>query len=175
MYRTLPYTILFAVTVLLQVFLFDNLSISIYFNPLIYIAFLALLPLDTPPVALLGAGLGLGVIMDYAMGAAGLNTIATLLIAFLRPMLVNLLYGHDNAKEGGIPSSNRMGNRMFVRYLLWLTLIHHTVFFLLEALSWSRLPLTALRIVVSTTVSTLFIWLIARIFNAKPNPLLLTF
>ena len=93
MYRTLPYIGLFAVTVLLQVFLFDNLSVSIYLNPLVYIAFLALLPLDTKPVALLGAGLLLGVVMDYAMGAAGINTIATLLIAFLRPALVNLLFG----------------------------------------------------------------------------------
>ena len=49
MHRTLPYISLFVVTVLLQVFLFDNLSISIYLNPLVYVAFVALLPLDTPP------------------------------------------------------------------------------------------------------------------------------
>ena len=74
MYRTLPYLALFAATVLLQVFLFDNLSISVYLNPLVYIAFIVLLPLDTPPVVLLGAGLALGVTMDGAMGAAGINT-----------------------------------------------------------------------------------------------------
>ena len=50
MHRTLPYLALFAAVVLLQVFLFDNLSISIYLNPLVYVAFIALLPLDTPPV-----------------------------------------------------------------------------------------------------------------------------
>ena len=43
MHRTLPYISLFVVTVLLQVFLFDNLSISIYLNPLVYVAFVALL------------------------------------------------------------------------------------------------------------------------------------
>ena len=43
MYRTLPYLALFAATVLLQVFLFDNLSISVYLNPLVYIAFIVLL------------------------------------------------------------------------------------------------------------------------------------
>ena len=42
MHRTLPYISLFVVTVLLQVFLFDNLSISIYLNPLVYVAFLLL-------------------------------------------------------------------------------------------------------------------------------------
>ena len=53
MYRTLPYLGLFAAAALLQVFLFDNLTISIYLNPLVYIVFIALLPLDTPPVVLL--------------------------------------------------------------------------------------------------------------------------
>jgi len=71
MHRTLPYISLFVVTVLLQVFLFDNLSISIYLNPLVYVAFVALLPLDTPPVVLLASGLAMGVTMDFAMGAAG--------------------------------------------------------------------------------------------------------
>ena len=51
MYRTLPYLGLFAAAALLQVFLFDNLTISIYLNPLVYIVFIALLPLDTPPAA----------------------------------------------------------------------------------------------------------------------------
>ena len=60
MHRTLPYISLFVVTVLLQVFLFDNLSISIYLNPLVYVAFVALLPLDTPPVVLLASGLAMG-------------------------------------------------------------------------------------------------------------------
>lgn len=67
MYRTLPYFMLFVVTVLLQVFLFDNLSISIYLNPLVYVAFIALLPLDTPPIVLLLSGLAVGVTMDFAI------------------------------------------------------------------------------------------------------------
>lgn len=60
MYRTLPYLGLFAAVALLQVFLFDNLTISIYLNPLVYIVFIALLPLDTPPAAVLGARTGAG-------------------------------------------------------------------------------------------------------------------
>ena len=158
MYRTLPYFGLFAAAVLLQIFLFDNLSISVYFNPLVYIVFIALLPLETLPVAVLGAGLALGVTMDCVMGAAGINTIATLLIAFLRPTLIGMLYGRENA---------RFGERIFVGYLVALTLIHHAVFFSLEALSWIHLPHTLLRIAVSSAVSVGFIWIISRIFTAK--------
>ena len=162
MYRTLPYLGLFAAVALLQVFLFDNLTISIYLNPLVYIVFIALLPLDTPPAAVLGAGLALGVTMDFAMGAAGINTIATLLIA-----LAGMICGRDNVREGGIPSSARLGERKLITYLVALTLVHHAVFFSLEALSWTHALHTLLRIVVSTAVSAGFIWIIARIFTAK--------
>lgn len=167
MYRTLPYTVLFAAAVLLQVFLFDNLSIGIYFTPLVYIVFVLLLPMDTPHAALLAAGLVTGVVMDFAMGAAGVNTIATLFIAFVRPWVLGLFTGRDDAREGGVPSPERMGPRKFVLYLIVAVLLHHLVFFSFEALSWSLLLHTALRIVVSSASSVLFIWLIARVFTAK--------
>ena len=167
MYRTLPYLGLFAAAALLQVFLFDNLTISIYLNPLVYIVFIALLPLDTPPAAVLGAGLALGVTMDFAMGAAGINTIATLLIAFLRPTLAGMICGRDNVREGGIPSSGRLGERVFINYVVVLTLLHHAVFFLLEALSWDHVLHTVVRIVVSSVVTVAFVWIAARIFTAQ--------
>lgn len=167
MYRTLPYLGLFAAAVLLQVFLFDNLSISVYLNPLVYVVFIALLPLDAQPVTLLGAGLLLGVTMDFAMGAAGINTIATLPVAFLRPTLAGMICGRENAREGGIPSPARLGSRKFFGYLLTLTLIHHALFFVLEALSWSHLGHTLVRIVISSAVTVAFGWIITRIFTAK--------
>lgn len=167
MYRTLPYLLLFVMTMLLQVFLFDNLSISIYLNPLIYIAFIILLPLSAPHVVVLVAGLVTGVAMDYTMGAAGVNTIATLLIAFLRPWLLTMLSGRDDMREVGTPSPETLGRRVFIQYLVLMVLLHHAVFFSLEALSWSHLMHTLLRIVVSTVVSVGFIWVIARVFTSK--------
>ena len=167
MYRILTYSALFAATLLFQVFLFDNLSVSIYFDPLVYVAFVALLPLDAKPVVVLLAGLASGVAMDFAMGAAGINTIATVLVAFLRPTILGMLYGRDDVREEGVPSPERLGTRVFVEYLVALVVIHHVVFFSLEALSWSHALHTLLRIVLSSAASLGFVWLIARIFTAK--------
>ncbi len=167
MYRTLPYIGLFVVAVLLQVFLFDNLSISVYLNPLVYVVFLALLPLDAQPVTLLGGGLLLGITMDLAMGAAGINTIAMLPVAFFRPTLAGMICGRENVREGGIPSPGRLGTHKFFVYMTTLILIHHTIFFLLEALSWNHLLHTVLRIVVSSAVTLAFCWIIDRLFTAK--------
>ena len=69
MYRTVPYIVLFLILALLQIFLFDNLSISIYLCPLVYIGFIVLLPIDAPPVAVLFLALSMSVAMDWAMGA----------------------------------------------------------------------------------------------------------
>jgi len=167
MYRFYPYLLLFAACVLVQVFLFDNLAVSIYLDPLVYVAFILLLPLDAPSVAVLGAGLAMGVTMDFAMGAAGVNTIATLFAAFLQPVLVGLLYGRDNAREGGTPSPERMGLRVFLRYVAILVLIHHALFFLLEALSWTHLLHTLVRIFVSSAATIVVVWFAMRLFTAK--------
>ena len=82
MYRTLQYALLFLVAALLQIFLFNNLSLSVYLNPLVYVVFIALLPMETTPIRMLLAGLAMGLAMDWTMGAAGVNTIATVFVAF---------------------------------------------------------------------------------------------
>lgn len=167
MYRTYPYILLFAATLLLQVFLFDNLTISIYLNPLVYILFIALLPLDAQPVVLLGAGLLMGLSADAAMGAAGLNTLATLPVAVLRPTLVGLVCTRDDAREGGVPTPERLGLRSFLYYLTAVVLLHHALFFLFEALSWQLLYMTLLRIAVSAAATVASGWIVTRVFTAK--------
>lgn len=167
MYRFFTYFLLFLCTALFQIFLFDNVSVSIYLNPLVYVAFIVLLPLDIAPVVLLGAGLAMGVAMDATMGAAGINTIATLLIAFARPAVLAVLYRRDDLREGGVPSPERLGHRVFLDYVIVLVVLHHVVFFSLEALSWDHVLRTVVRIIASGAVSVTGVWLTARIFTAK--------
>ncbi len=167
MYRVVTYSLLFLVTVLLQVFLFDNLSVSIFLNPLIYVAFIVLLPVDTLPVWLLVGGVAIGVTMDFLMGTAGINTMACVLIAFIRPFLLANLYGRDDLRDGGVPSPERLGHHIFLDYLVVLVVVHHAVFFSLEALSLHHLLRTVVRTVASSAVSVAAVWLLARIFTVK--------
>mgnify|MGYP006966019826 CR=1 FL=1 len=156
MYRTVPYIVLFLILALLQIFLFDNLSISIYLCPLVYIG----LPIDAPPVAVLFLALSMSVAMDWAMGAAGINTVATLPVAMMRRSLLESVCGKEGIREGGIPSSIRLGRGGFLRYLAAMVVVHHFLFFMLEAH-------TLVRLVVSSAVTVGFIWLLARLFTTK--------
>lgn len=166
-HRRILYFTLFAVTQLLQAFLFNNLTLCVWFNPLIYIAFVALLPLEAPHGAVLLAGLASGLAADWFMGAAGINTVATVFAAFLRPFLLALLFDKENIREGGIPSSERLGRWGFLRYLAVFVLLHHFVFFVLEALSWAHFGQTLLRLAVSGAATVGFTWLTARLFTSK--------
>ena len=145
MYRTLEYTILFVVMALLQVFLFSRIGVSVYIHPLAYVAFIILLPMEIAPLLLLTLGLLMGVTMDVFMGTAGINTIATLFVAFCRPTLLNLLAGKDEVKDGGIPNVNRLGIKKFIKYASFMVLLHSTVFFIFETLSLHFFYLTLLR------------------------------
>jgi len=165
MYRIIPYVILFIVTIFLQIFFFDNLSLSLYLNPLIYISIIVLLPVRFAPILILLIGLLTGVIMDYAMGIAGINTISTVLIAFLRPSILGLFLDKNNLREGGVPSVDRLGRMSFLYYLLIIILIHHLLFFALEDMSIIAIPYTFIRFIVSSSMSLWLIWLIAQIFT----------
>ena len=167
MNRTGEYILLFAASVLLQIFFFDELSLSACFAPLVYSVFIILLPLNTPSIAVLAAGLVTGVVMDFAMGTAGLNTIATLAVAYLRMPLLNIIFGHNNVREGGVPSAARMGRRHFGYYLVAMTLLHNALFFGFEAFTTSYLWHQLLRFAVSAAASLLFVWAIARLFTSK--------
>ena len=75
--------------------------------------------------------------------------------------------GKEGIREGGIPSSIRLGQGGFLRYLAAMVVVHHFLFFMLESLSWAQLFHTLVRLVVSSAVTVGFIWLLARLFTTK--------
>lgn len=166
MFNLISYSLLFLLSLFLQIFFFDNLTISIFFSPLVYIAFIALLPVETKPIVMLLCGLLMGVAVDWAMGLEGINTAVTLFAAIMRRPILIISGG---VKEGGVPSVWRMGNFSFFLYLFLFVGLHHLSFFLLETLSLRMFHYTLLRFVLSSTVTVLFCWLLSQIFFRTRN------
>lgn len=167
MHHVPAYILLFVILSLVQIFLLNNLVVGTFLCPLIYIAFIILLRLDTMPIVLLGCSLAMGMLMDMTMGVAGINTIATLLVGFLRPTLIRLVSPREEFRDDGVPSPERMGVSLFWSYIVVMILLHHTVFFTLEALSWGHFMRTVLRILLSSGATLLLVWLTERLFTAK--------
>lgn len=152
MIRFLEYTATFVLLLILQEFVFDNINLGGVVNPYIYIMFIILLPLDIPGWLLLLLGFGAGGAVDFMSGTAGLQTIASTWLAFVRPGVVGLLLGKDLVYEGGIPTAGRVGTGKFLRYVAAMVLLFDIPFFILEDLSGS-VGVIALRIVLSSAFS----------------------
>ena len=163
MQRAIEYIAFFVVVVLLQALLFDNLLISGLVVPLYYVVFLVLLPVKMDRLWLLIVGVLLGATMDVSMGTAGLNTIATTAVAYLRPFAMNISMGKDVAHET-IPYGGAIATRSFVLYATMLVGAHETIFFGFESLG-SHPWFTIFKIILSTTATVVLVMLTARLFR----------
>ena len=145
----------FVLVVLIQVIFIDNLYLSNFCNPYIYIFFLLALPANSPRWMDLLLGFALGMTIDIFANTIGMHTFATVLIAYLRFFIIKLLVT-DEEKLAKVPSFVNIGVGSYIKYMILLTAIHHTTLFFLEAFSLTNFLNTILCIIISTIVSTCF-------------------
>lgn len=167
MQRYLSYIGMFIGVVLLQIFLIDNISLGIYFHPLIYVAFIILLPLDMLPVWVVLLSATLGLTMDVMTGMCGLNVIATTATGFVRSAIIGFTSGLNTGVDDTIPALYRLPQKNLLTYIILMILIHSTIYFVVGALSMAHLFHTLLRIVVSDVVSVVMVWYIVKLFVEK--------
>ena len=158
MRRFFEYLLFFIVLMLLQMFLFDNLALSIYIHPLVYVAFIVMLPMEIATVWMLLLGFVTGAAADMTSGATGLNVIATLPVAFMRRQVLMLMIGKESVDEGGIPSSSRVGTGKFLRYAAMLILLHALVFFTFEALTFSDFHFVLFKTLAGSAVTLVLVY-----------------
>jgi rod shape-determining protein MreD len=147
----------FVFLVLLQILVLNNIQLGGYINPYIYILFLLLLPFDTPGWLLLVLGFFLGLTIDAFSGTWGMHTIATTLLAFLRPQLLKVIAPREGYESGSSPRLFYYGLPWFIRYAVILVFAHHLALFYAEVFRFSDFFLTFFRVVVSTLFSSLLI------------------
>jgi hypothetical protein len=161
------YAIRFALLLLLQVLLVNNLRIGGYINPYVYVLFVLLLPYSIPGWLLLICGFGIGLAVDWFMATPGLHAGATLFMAFLRPAIIRLVSGAQAPDADGSPGISDKGKRWFFTYSFTLVLLHHSALFFLEAFSFAQFTDTIFRIGLSSLFTEILILLLV-FFVTKP-------
>lgn len=167
MHRVVEYTLMFIVLVLLQVFLFDNLNLSPYLYPLVYVGFIVLLPVGLAHAWTLLLGFAIGAVTDLLSGTPALHTIAATATAFCRPLLMNLTIGKENLQEIILPLPMQTGQGKWLRYAGAAVTLHCVIFFLLEVASFQFFGFTLLRIIGSAATTLLLIWFLADLLPAR--------
>lgn len=132
--RNIIYNILiFAIYLLLQVMLFDNMVLFGSVFCFMYIGFILLLPLEFSAVGLVVVGFVSGLAIDVFYNSLGVNTAASLFIAYLRPYWLSAITPRGGYDEVQIPGLKMLGFSWFITYALPLIFLHHISLFLIEA------------------------------------------
>jgi rod shape-determining protein MreD len=157
----------FAFLLLLQVLVINHIRISSMVTPYIYILAILMLPFNTPKWLLLMSAFVFGFFVDIFSDTMGLNMAATLLIAFVRPTLLNLISFGRSFDNDSSPNMKELGMDWFISYALIMILIHHSALFFLEVFRWSEFGSTLLRILYSSAATFVLIVLSQLLFTFR--------
>lgn len=161
------YSGLFVLLILLQIFILNNIQLSGYINPYLYVLFILLLPYEIAGWALLIVGLLTGLTIDTFMNTYGMHSSATIFLAFLRPYMLQMLADREDVDKKGNPSLSGNGFVWFLKYVSILVFAHHLMLFFIEAFSFSTFFSTLWRTLLSSVTTTIFIFIAMLLFDKK--------
>jgi rod shape-determining protein MreD len=138
--------------VLLQALILNNVHIAGYATPILYIYLILKFDSETNRNTLMVWAFFLGLAVDIFSDTPGMNAAATVLLAFVRPLLLRLFTPRD-LLDNITPGLATMGFLPFLKYLAVCVLIHHTMLFVVDSFSFAHPGILLLRIVTSSVIT----------------------
>jgi len=146
----------FVILVLLQVLILNNIHLAGYATPFLYVYFILKFKTDTSRNELMLWAFFMGLTIDIFSNTPGLNAAALVLLAFFRPLALNLFMSRE-AQDNIEPSFTSMGISPFVKYIITCVVLHHTALFAIESFSFFDLGSLLLKFVSSSVLTILCI------------------
>lgn len=162
------YSTYFVFIILLQGLVFNQIQFSSLVYPMVYIVAIIMLPVETSLLISMTLSLVLGIGVDMFSDTFGLHTSSSLLIAYVRPMVLKLLRPRDGYDSVLLLSIHDMGKTWFLTYAAILVAIHHLWFFIFELLRFDLTFTIILKTIFSTCI-TLFIIILLQYLLYKPT------
>lgn len=162
----------FILFILIQVFVLNTIPpLHQFIVPYLYFLFILWLPIGINRVALLLVAFLFGLSLDYFTGTPGLHASPCLLIAYLRPFLLQVLLAQETAEAGyREPGHKTMGWVPYITYAGILSLIHHICLVLIEWLQFGDFFYFIGKVTGTTAISLLLI-LIAELLIPRKEAL----
>jgi len=152
---------------LFQVLILNQLefgAISPYITPLVYILFVLMEPVNVRPWVLMMSAFIMGLCVDVFSNSLGMHASAAVVIAYLRPYLLQFITSRDGFEEGKELNLHNMGLTRYIYYAGALLFINHFWFFIIEVLRFSGLHIHFLKAITSSIVALLIVILLQYLF-----------
>ncbi|MBB4035182.1 rod shape-determining protein MreD [Dysgonomonas hofstadii] len=161
------YITLFIVLALLQVLVLNKISFLGYAVPFVYIYFILKLPVGCDRNLSTSLGFLLGFSIDVFCNTPGINAAATTLIGFVCRRVQGLFFMVDDYNNQ-TPGLSLLGGA-FMKYAIFITLIHHIVLVSIESFSYFNIKLILLRIFLSAILTIVLIFAFEGFSYKKKN------
>ncbi|NLN73262.1 MAG: rod shape-determining protein MreD [Bacteroidales bacterium] len=149
----------FALAVISQVLLFNNISLLNYIVPFGFLWFIIILPIKVNHTLLVLISFLLGYLVDmFSGGVIGLHAAAATMAGFIRPYVLKKYHTAEFEYDSkALPNIKNLGVSNFVIYSLIIIYTHHLLYYLLEAFSTKDFLLTMFRALLNSVFTLLFI------------------
>lgn len=149
----LRYALMFVLLMLAQVVLFNRISLFGVAVPLVFIYFIVSLPVTLSVNWVLTLGFVSGLIIDIFSDTPGVNALACTLLAGSRKVMIKLYVPREEDFTNPEPSVKSMGPGNYAKYLLTVSVVYCTLFFLIDAFTFFN-PLRLIGRIVASTAMT---------------------
>lgn len=159
----------FCLFILVQVFILDKVPLLHQFiKPYLYFLFILWLPFNLPRFWLMLVAFIFGMTMDYFAGTPGLHAAPCVLIAYLRPFILNILLPQEKTEFSyAEPSIKSLGFAPYSVYVLLLTFIHHAFLIFIEWMEFGNIVFFLGKVAGTTGISLLLIFITEMLFYRK--------
>jgi len=159
----------FILFILVQHFILDKVPpLHQFVKPILYFLFVLWLPFNLPRISLMIIAFMFGLAMDYFSGTPGLHAAPCVLIAYIRPFLLTVLLPQEKTEFSyAEPSIKSLGFAPYSVYVLILTFLHHAYLVLIEWLQFGDFVYFIGKVIATTAVSMLLIYLTELLFQRK--------
>lgn len=152
------------ILVVLQVVLFNNLTLFDISRPFPYILAILYLPIRMSRWQGILLSFVLGYIVDVFNYSYGIHASASLLMYFLRDFYLHTILNTTEKSAGEEPHLSTLGTSSFLLYVSGMVFIHQLTIVSLDILSISRILIILVNTIVNTVFTLILIMIIEIIF-----------
>ena len=159
----------FVFFILVQAFVLDKVPpLHQFVKPILYFLFILWLPFGMNRSIQMILAFIFSLCMDYFSGTPGLHVVPCVLVAYVRPFLLNILLSQEKTEVSyAEPSITSLGWAQYSVYVIVLTFVHHACLVLIEWLQFGNFVFFIGKVAASTAVSIVLIFVTEMLFPRK--------
>ena len=164
-------TIRFVVVLFIQIFILSKIPpLHGMAAPYFYFILILWMPFKITRQTLLLYAFILGLVVDIFYKTPGLHTSTSLLLAYVRPFIINLLLPKESTEWGdNTPTRFSMGIMQYITFVIFLTILHNAYLIFLEWMQFGNFLYFLGKLMVTTFISLLLIFISEILVNKKTS------